>query len=106
MQPDTVLSPAPPSPSFTVDATTNRLTNTGFTYDASGNMTYDGANTLVYDGENKVASNNNQGYGLYAYAYDGNGLRVKKTPPSGAATVYIFSGGKVIATILSDDLRR
>ena len=83
-----------------MDAATNRihtLSGADFSYDASGNMTNDGANTIVYDGENKVASNSNPGSGLYAYAYDGNGLRVKKTPPSGAATVYVFSARKVIA---------
>jgi RHS repeat-associated protein len=90
-----------PVPStVTVDATTNHITTAGFTYDAAGNMTNDSVNALTYDGENRAITSTQSG-ATYSYAYDGNGLRVVKTPPTGAATVYIFSGSKVIAEYAS-----
>jgi RHS repeat-associated protein len=90
-----------PVPStVTVDATTNHITTTGFTYDAAGNMTNDSVNALTYDGENRVITSTQSG-ATYTYAFDGNGLRVMKTPPTGAATAYIFSGAKVVAEYAS-----
>ena len=89
-----VLNNVTPSP------TTNRLTDSGYAYDAADNMTNDGQNTMVYDGENRVAIAVNGG-GSGAYTYDGNSLRVKKCVPNCTSptttTVYIFSGSKVIA---------
>src|SRR5439155_25474482 len=43
---------------------------------------------------------NTQASGTSTYAFDGNGLRVKKTV-SGATTVYIFSGSNVTAEYAS-----
>jgi RHS repeat-associated protein len=82
-----------PSNSVAVDPTTNRITGTGFSYDAAGNMTSDGLNTLAYDAENRAVTST--AGGASTYSYDGNGLRVKKV--SGATTtVYIFSAAKVV----------
>jgi RHS repeat-associated protein len=88
-----------PQPSVAVSATTNHLTASTFTYDASGNMTNDGQNTLVYDGESRTSSATN-GSSSGTYTYDGKGLRVKRASTvSGTTTttVYVFSGGKVLA---------
>jgi len=52
----------------------NQLTNTGFTYDAAGNMTADGAYTYSFDAENRMTSANG-----VSYIYDGSNLRVKKS---------------------------
>jgi RHS repeat-associated protein len=93
----TVTAGSAPSNSLSVDSTTNRLTNTGFSYDSNGNMTNDGVNTLVYDAENHLASINSS---AATYTYDGNGLRVQKSS-GGATTNYIFSGGKPIAEYAS-----
>lgn len=86
--------------SITVDVTTNQITSTGYGYDAAGNMTNDSTNALTYDGENRVITSTQSG-ATYTYSYDGNGLRVMKTPPSGSAAIYIFSGSKVIAEYAS-----
>ncbi len=67
-----------------------------YAYDAAGNMTNDSINVLTYDGENRVVTSTQSG-ATYTYSYDGNGLRVEKTPPAGSAAVYIFSGSKVVA---------
>jgi RHS repeat-associated protein len=92
----TVTAGTGPSNSVAPSTTTNRITDPGYSYDAAGNMTSDAVNTLVYDGENRITSSA-QGSSASAYSYDGNGLRVKKVPASGATTVYLFSGTKVIA---------
>jgi RHS repeat-associated protein len=84
-----------PSNTVTISASTNQITGSPYTYDASGNMTNDGLNTLVYDAENRTTSATN-GSSSGAYTYDGGGLRIKKVAGS-IATVYVFSGTKVIA---------
>ncbi len=86
-----VRAGSPPGPQLTIDPITNRITGTGYSYDANGNMTADGLNSLAYDAENRVVTVN----GSTSYSYDGSSLRVKKL--SGATTVYLFSGTKVIA---------
>lgn len=78
-----------------VDPTTNRINNGINTYDATGNMTFDGNNTLVYDGESREVSST-QSSVTSTYSYDCKGLRVVKSS-GGTATVYIYSGSKVIA---------
>jgi RHS repeat-associated protein len=95
----TVTAGTGPSNSVTVSATTNRITTSGYSYDASGNMTNDGSNTLTYDGENRtITSSGSLGSGTYTY--DGNGLRVKKVSGS-TTTVSVYSSGKVIAEYLN-----
>jgi RHS repeat-associated protein len=84
-----------PSNSVTVDATTNRITGSPYSYDAGGNLTNDGLNTLTYDGENRTATSTN-GSSSGAYTYDGGGLRVKRVSGT-TTTVYVFSGSKVVA---------
>ena len=69
--------------------------DTGYSYDASGNLTNDGQNSLVYDAENRVVSSSGS-LGSGTYTYDGNGLRVQKVSGT-STTIYIFSGTKVIA---------
>jgi hypothetical protein len=76
-----------------VSATTNRITTSGYAYDANGNMTNDGSNALTYDGENHLLTTN---VSAGIYTYDGNGLRVKKVAGN-TTTVHAFSGSKVVA---------
>jgi RHS repeat-associated protein len=89
-----------PTNSVSVSASTNRITTSGYGYDAAGNATNDGSNTLVYDAENRATSATN-GSSAGAYIYDANRMRVKKCVPNCTSptmsTVYIFMGNKVIA---------
>jgi hypothetical protein len=57
-------------------STLNRITNTGFSYDAAGNMTADGSYTYQWDAESRMKSLNSTGV---LYTYDGDGRRVKKS---------------------------
>jgi RHS repeat-associated protein len=78
-------------PNFTFDPGTNRITNTGYTYDAAGNMTHDASNAYTYDGANRLKQVN----AGPAYTYFG-ALRIKKVN-SGTTTVYVYAGTKTIA---------
>jgi RHS repeat-associated protein len=124
----TVTAGSAPSNSLSVSTSTNQITNTGFSYDANGNMTNDGVNALVYDAENHLFTSTGTG-GTGGYLYDGNGLRVEKCVGncSGATTYakiiysgakpiaeystatglteYIYSGGALLATIDSSGTR-
>jgi RHS repeat-associated protein len=83
-------------PVFTMDPTTNRITNSGYTYDAAGNLTGDGVNTYTYDGANRQTKYN---VTVATYSYFGP-LRIKKVvpgTPTTTTTVYIYSGTQPIA---------
>ncbi|MGH9861595.1 MAG: hypothetical protein ACRD5F_16370 [Candidatus Acidiferrales bacterium] len=60
-----------PSHSAAVSAATNRFADTGYAYDASGNMTADGVAAMVYDAESHMT----------------------QSTVAGAATNYTFDGG-------------
>ena len=79
-------------PNFTVDPATNRITNSGYTYDAAGNMTHDAATVYAYDGTNRLTSINGT---AAVYTYFGP-QRIKKVVGS-TTTRYIYAGSKVIA---------
>jgi len=61
-----------------VDKTTNRLTGSGFTYDAAGNLTATPGNALVlsYDGANRVVQATSSMYGTQNYGYGPDNRRV------------------------------
>ena len=93
----------------TISASNNRLTSTGWTYDASGNTTGDSqSRTFIYDGENKqVEVKNSSSATIGQYTYDGDGRRVKKyVPGTGETTIFVYdAAGKQIAeysTIVAD----
>ncbi len=66
-----------------ISTTTNRITSSGWTYDAAGNTLADAnSQSYMYDGENKQVKASNGGGTLGEYFYDGDGKRVKKVVPS------------------------
>jgi RHS repeat-associated protein len=77
-----------PSLSLSVN-TQNRITNSGFTYDAAGNLTADGTYTYTWDAENHLKSVSG-----VTYTYDGDGRRVNK---STGKLYWYGSGGEVLA---------
>src|SRR5260370_20122215 len=79
-------------PQLTVDPTTNRISTSGFSYDASGNQTKDPSHSYTYDADNELVQVDTTAN----YAYDGHRWRIQKTM-SGTSTVYVYSGSKVIA---------
>lgn len=90
--------------SIAVSSTTNRVTTTGFSYDAGGNMTSEPSPngfTYTYDAENRLTQAAGTATGTWTYVYDGRGLRVEKSNASGG-TLYWRSGSG--ATIAETDL--
>jgi RHS repeat-associated protein len=79
-------------PNFTIDPATNRITNSGYTYDAAGNMTHDANAAYAYDGANRLININTS---AAVYSYFGP-QRFKKVLGS-TTTRYIYSGSKPIA---------
>ncbi len=55
--------------------TKNQINNSGFAYDAAGNLTADGSLSMAYDAENRMVSTN----AGVSYTYDGDGKRVAKS---------------------------
>jgi RHS repeat-associated protein len=71
----------------------NRVTNTGFSYDATGDLFTDGINTYTYDAEGRISTVNGTGN---TYTYDAEGNRVQKQA-GGTTTDYFWSAGLVLA---------
>ncbi|MGB8521604.1 MAG: RHS repeat-associated core domain-containing protein [Candidatus Acidiferrales bacterium] len=84
-----------PSNSVVVNTANNRITTTGYSYDANGNLTNDGVNTLAYDAENRMVSSID-GSASGTYSYRASGLRTVKVS-GGTTTVYLFDGNRDIA---------
>lgn len=72
----------------------NQITNSGYVYNAAGNVTNDGVQTLGYDAENKIKTVNGV---TDVYRYDGDGNRVRKNFTSGEKVRMVYSGGNLIA---------
>jgi len=45
----------------------NQISNSGYTYDAAGNLTNDGMHTYQWDAENHLKSINNGTHGTFTY---------------------------------------
>jgi RHS repeat-associated protein len=60
-----------PCPNYSFNASTNRVTNTGFTYDAAGSLTADGtgtgSHTYQWDAENRLKSIDSGSTATYTY---------------------------------------
>jgi RHS repeat-associated protein len=76
----------------------NRITNSGFLYDADGRMTSDGAHAYAYDAEDRLTT-----AGGVTYSYDGNGLRVMKS--SGTIDWRGAGGSTLVETDLTGTLQ-
>jgi RHS repeat-associated protein len=75
--------------------TLNRIADTGYGYDAAGNLTSEPGKTYQFDAEGRMTSIN--GGAVASYVYDANGRRVRKTI-SGTTTEYVYDlAGGVIA---------
>ena len=65
---------------YTFNASTNQISNSGYTYDAAGNLTVDGtgtgSHTYQWDAENRMKSIDNGS--TASYIYNAFGLRVEK----------------------------
>jgi RHS repeat-associated protein len=76
------------SPQFSFNPATNQITNSGFVYDAAGNMTNDGYHTYTYDGEGNITAVD--GGQTAQYVYNALNQRVRSVVGS-ATTEYVFN---------------
>ncbi len=72
----------------------NRITNSGYSYDAAGNLLNDGMQSFGYDAENKIKSVNGV---TDVCRYDGDGNRIRKNFTNGDKLRMVYSGGQLIA---------
>jgi RHS repeat-associated protein len=100
------------SPTLNLSVNTyNQITNSGFSYDNSGNMTADGVTSYVWNGAGFLKT-----VGSTTYTYDGDGKRLMNsagtyywttpsgnqlsdTPGSGAGNEYIYFAGRRTAWV-------
>jgi RHS repeat-associated protein len=68
--------------------TSNRITNSGYSYDSAGNLTNDSTQSFNFDAENKIIKVNT----TLAYSYDGEGQRVRKLVGENLRFVYGIDG--------------
>jgi RHS repeat-associated protein len=83
-----------PTLSLSVSTSTNKITSSGFTYDAAGNLTSDGTASYTWNAEGRMASTAGMNY-----TYDGDGRRAKKAAgsPSSADRLYWYGiNGEVL----------
>jgi RHS repeat-associated protein len=86
-------------PSLSVSVSNNKITNTGFSYDAAGNTTADGQYSYAYNAENEIKAGNGVNY-----TYDGDGLRVEKS--SGTLYWRSYTGQVIEETDTSGTMTR
>jgi RHS repeat-associated protein len=93
------LSRSLPARAFSFDSlfSYNHVTNSGFQYDAAGNMTHDASHSYIYDAENRITAVD--GGATATYSYNGEGQRSRKMV-AGVATDYVYNlGGLVMAEV-------
>jgi RHS repeat-associated protein len=79
----------------TINATNNRITLSGYTYDAAGNMTNDSVNAYTFDAEGNVTKVVNSG-GTTQYVYDAFNHRVHvQTPSATTEFAYDYAGRRI-----------
>lgn len=106
VNPSSTLIPSPtltPQSLNNFSTATNRITLSGFGYDAAGNLKNDpttAANAMVYDAENRQVSYTKAG--TTTYSYDGDGHRVKKVTDS-ITTIFVHNAvGQLTAEYTND----
>src|ERR1700733_1574298 len=86
--------------SLAVNAATNQISTTGYTYDYAGNMSAEPfpiGYSYTYDAENHLTQAAGTDSGTWTYGYDGESLRVEKSNASGGTLYWRAISGQTIA---------
>ena len=75
-------------PQFTFSSSTNRITTSGYTYDAAGNMTNDGGHAYTWDAEGRMATVD--AGSTATYTYDALGQRVEGDVAGNPENFYLY----------------
>ncbi|MBL8217091.1 MAG: RHS repeat-associated core domain-containing protein [Bryobacterales bacterium] len=97
-----------PSQESHYNAANNRLAGNPGPYDSVGNLTTFGPFTLTYDQEGHVVTATGGANGSAAFAYDGDGRRVRKDftiNGSTTSTYYVYDAGGNLAAEYSNSLQ-
>jgi RHS repeat-associated protein len=78
---------------FTSAVGTNNRLQSGYQYDAAGNLTFDGTHQYTYDAENRIIQVDSGSTAIYIYNENGN--RARKTIGSGFTEYYYAPDGTV-----------
>lgn len=78
---------------FLVAVGTNNQLQSGYQYDAAGNMIYDGSHHYSYDAENRIVQVDSGS--TASYVYNENGRRVRKNTGSGFTEYFYGPNGSV-----------
>ncbi len=80
-----------PVPPFTFSAANNHVNNSGFTYDAAGNVTADGLHTYQWDAEGRLTLIDSGGANPIHISFNALGRRASRNWPSGDVTGYWYN---------------
>jgi RHS repeat-associated protein len=78
---------------FSSSVGTNNRLQSGYQYDAAGNMTYDGTHSYMYDAENRIVQVD--GGSTASYVYNENGKRARRSTGSGFTEYYYAPDGSI-----------
>ena len=94
----TVTKGTGPASSLSVNASTNRISSSGYVYDSNGNMTTmpygAGSMTLTYDIDNRLSRAVNSN-GTEYYGYSPDNRRVSQKLPSGTQLVHFYGSERI-----------
>ena len=91
----TLTSGAGPQSSLSFNTTTNRISTTGFGYDAAGNLTSDTFHTYVYDAEGNVTQVD--GGATAKYTYDALNRRIRIDQAGGGSEFVLNPNGQRVS---------
>jgi RHS repeat-associated protein len=85
-----------PQPQLSFNTSTNRVTNSGYSYDAAGNMTDDSVHAYTYDAEGNVTAVDSGS--TATYTYDALNHRVQTVTSAGTVSFLFNANGQRVST--------
>jgi YD repeat-containing protein len=83
----TVTKGSGPTHSVTINPANNRVSTSGYVYDANGNLTQMPLVTMVYDVANRMVESNHSSAGTQRYSYNHANQRILKRSGTGVTTI-------------------
>ena len=84
-------------PQYGFDTSHNQINNTGYTYDASGDLSYDGNYTYHYDAEGRLIQVTQGSTALSTNTYDALGQEVRRVAPTFTVDLPVDPAGRMTA---------
>jgi len=84
-------------PQYGFDTSRNQIDNTGYTYDASGDLSYDGNYTYHYDAEGRLIQVTQGSTALSTNTFDALGQEVRRVAPTFTVDLPVDPAGRMTA---------